>query len=130
MRSQLEVDFHSRTAMGMYPHIASAVDSGDVLLEWDEKEGESAKVPLLKDKYASERRQSKVLNFSIAYGKTATRSLERFRCECERSTEYCREMYVVFEREARDDFSSSRFFYVTQITSISLVVSLTQHLKL
>lgn len=29
--------FHSRTAMGMYPHVRKAVDSGKVLLEWDYK---------------------------------------------------------------------------------------------
>jgi hypothetical protein len=39
------------------------------LLEW---EGEGAPpLPLLKDLFASERRKAKVLNFSIAYGKTA-----------------------------------------------------------
>ena len=27
--------FHSRTAMGMYPYIREAVESGKVLLEWD-----------------------------------------------------------------------------------------------
>ncbi len=27
--------FHSRTAMGMYPHVKKAVESGEVLLEWD-----------------------------------------------------------------------------------------------
>jgi len=63
-------DFHSRTAMGMYPHIKEAVDKGEILLEWDKKNGEPP-VPLLKDKYASERRKAKTLNFSIAYGKTA-----------------------------------------------------------
>eukprot|EP01036_Dinobryon_divergens_P031325 gene31325-40700_t len=46
--------FHSRTAVGMYPHIKQAVESGQVLL----------------DTYASERRKAKTLNFSIAYGKT------------------------------------------------------------
>lgn len=63
-------DFHSRTAIGMYPHIAQAVQSGKVLLEWDSKKG-SPPAPLLKDVYASERRRAKTLNFSIAYGKTA-----------------------------------------------------------
>jgi len=29
-------------------------------------------VPLLKDKYAAERRKAKTMNFSIAYGKTRT----------------------------------------------------------
>lgn len=39
-----------------------------MLLEW---EGESAPpLPLVKDVYGAERRKAKVLNFSIAYGKT------------------------------------------------------------
>ena len=29
-------------------------------------------MPLLKDKYANERKKAKTVNFSIAYGKTAT----------------------------------------------------------
>ncbi|KAF2078634.1 hypothetical protein CYY_000005 [Polysphondylium violaceum] len=61
-------DFHSRTAMGMYPHVKEAIDKGEVLLEWD-GDGEPPK-PLLKNTYASERRKAKTLNFSIAYGKT------------------------------------------------------------
>lgn len=27
--------FHSRTAVGMYPHIQQAIKDGKVLLEWD-----------------------------------------------------------------------------------------------
>jgi hypothetical protein len=27
--------FHSRTAVGMYDYIKKAVDSGEVMLEWD-----------------------------------------------------------------------------------------------
>ncbi len=61
--------FHSRTAMGMYPFIKDAVDSGDVLLEWDYSKGQPT-VPLVKDHFGSERRKAKTLNFSIAYGKT------------------------------------------------------------
>jgi len=64
-------DFHSRTAMGMYPEIAEAVKRGECLLEFDGKPGEKPKAPLLKDMFASERRKAKILNFSIAYGKTA-----------------------------------------------------------
>ena len=64
-------DFHSRTAQGMYPEIAREVESGELLLEWDSAQGEAPPVPLLKDKYAMERRRAKTLNFSIAYGKTA-----------------------------------------------------------
>ncbi|GFR52186.1 hypothetical protein Agub_g14723 [Astrephomene gubernaculifera] len=62
-------DFHSRTAYGMYDYIQKDVQDGGCYLEW-EGSGEPDK-PLVKDKYASERRKAKVLNFSIAYGKTA-----------------------------------------------------------
>jgi len=63
-------DFHSRTALGMYPEIQKAVDNNEVLLEWDYKNGEPPK-PMLKDVFGAERRKAKTLNFSIAYGKTA-----------------------------------------------------------
>ncbi|CAB4277779.1 unnamed protein product [Prunus armeniaca] len=64
-------DFHSRTAMNMYQHIWEAVEKKEVLLEWDPQPGEDKPpVPLLKDTFASERRKAKMLNFSIAYGKT------------------------------------------------------------
>jgi DNA polymerase-1 len=77
------------------------VDSGDVLLEWDEKEGELPPVPLLKDKYASERRQAKVLNFSIAYGKTAHGLSKDFGVSVREAQNIVEKWYVVFEREAR-----------------------------
>ncbi|KAJ8754686.1 hypothetical protein K2173_010777 [Erythroxylum novogranatense] len=64
-------DFHSRTAMNMYPHIHDAITRKEVLLEWYPQSGEDKPpVPLLKDAFASERRKAKMLNFSIAYGKT------------------------------------------------------------
>ncbi|CAH9085894.1 unnamed protein product [Cuscuta europaea] len=64
-------DFHSRTALSMYPHIREAIENKHVLLEWDPQPGEDMPpVPLLKDAFASERRKAKMLNFSIAYGKT------------------------------------------------------------
>merc|ERR1719223_723864 len=62
--------FHSRTAMGMFEHVRAAVVSGECLLEWDYSKGEPS-APLLKDCFGLERRRAKVLNFSIAYGKTA-----------------------------------------------------------
>mmetsp|Transcript_24591 Transcript_24591/g.80380 ORF Transcript_24591/g.80380 Transcript_24591/m.80380 type:complete len:825 (-) Transcript_24591:45-2519(-) len=64
-------DFHSRTALGMYSHIQKAIEREECLLEWSYPNGEEPPVPLLKDLFASERRKAKVLNFSIAYGKTA-----------------------------------------------------------
>lgn len=63
-------DFHSRTAKDMFDYVQKDIDSGNVLLEWDYSKGDPP-APLLKDKYASERRKAKTLNFSIAYGKTA-----------------------------------------------------------
>lgn len=69
---ELGGDFHSRTALGMYDHIRKAIDKGDCLLEWDAGEQQlEPPVPLLKDMFSAERRRAKVLNFSIAYGKTA-----------------------------------------------------------
>ncbi|KQJ84865.1 hypothetical protein BRADI_5g23367v3 [Brachypodium distachyon] len=65
-------DFHSRTAMNMYQHIRDAVEEKTVLLEWHPQPGqEKPPVPLLKDAFGAERRKAKMLNFSIAYGKTA-----------------------------------------------------------
>ncbi|KAL4152440.1 hypothetical protein PRNP1_009370 [Phytophthora ramorum] len=64
-------DFHSRTAMGMYDYVAEAVENGEALLEWDHTCGKEPPAPLLKDKFGNERKNAKVLNFSIAYGKTA-----------------------------------------------------------
>jgi DNA polymerase-1 len=68
-------DFHSRTALGMYDYIQDAIAKGDCLLEWDGVAEDGSytppPVPLLKDLYGAERRRAKVLNFSIAYGKTA-----------------------------------------------------------
>ena len=62
-------DFHSRTAMAMYDHVKTAVDNGTVLLE--AISGSHYTTPLLKDVFSSERKKAKILNFSIAYGKTA-----------------------------------------------------------
>jgi DNA polymerase I len=59
-------DFHSRTAMGMYQHVADAVKSGEVLLELDDAAVAAAAKPgakkpaLLKNVFASERRKAKV----------------------------------------------------------------------
>jgi DNA polymerase-1 len=49
------------------------------LLEWDKSKGE-APAPLLKVKYASERKKAKTVNFSIAYGKSAIGFSEDWNC--------------------------------------------------
>ena len=59
-------DFHSRTAMGMYPEIREAMKRGEALLEWDAKNDGPPPAPLLKDAFAAQRRNAKTLNFSIA----------------------------------------------------------------
>ncbi|MDP2439263.1 MAG: DNA polymerase [archaeon] len=64
-------DFHSRTALGMYPEVARAVAEGSVLLEWNEAQDGAPPKPLLKDAFGTQRKRAKTLNFSIAYGKTA-----------------------------------------------------------
>ena len=63
-------DFHSRTALSMYPEIQEAIDKGECLLEWDYSKGKPT-VPLIKDKFSGLRKKAKTMNFSIAYGKTA-----------------------------------------------------------
>ncbi len=63
-------DFHSRTAIAMFDYVAHAVESGECLLEHVGSEDENRELPLLKERFASERRKAKTLNFSIAYGKT------------------------------------------------------------
>ncbi|CAD8076713.1 unnamed protein product [Paramecium primaurelia] len=73
-------DFHSRTVITMFPHIQEEIDKGELLIEWDKQKGK-APAPLVKDKYAAERRKAKVLNFSIAYGKTATGFAKDWQCE-------------------------------------------------
>jgi DNA polymerase-1 len=69
-------DFHSRTAMGMYPEIQDKVNRGELLIEREiladgTVDPAYAHIPLIKDAHATERKKAKVLNFSIAYGKTA-----------------------------------------------------------
>jgi len=70
------IDIHSGTAYHMYDHVRQAVDSGLVALRAPPcPEGggapPGAKLPLVKDRFAAERRHAKAVNFGIAYGLTA-----------------------------------------------------------
>jgi DNA polymerase-1 len=85
-------DFHSRTAMGMYPEIKQAVDEGRVLLEWDSSQG-TAPAPLLKNIYAAERKKAKTMNFSIAYGKTAHGFAKDWGCSYEEAAASLKRWY-------------------------------------
>ena len=73
-------DFHSRTALGMYPNIQKALDSGEVILEWDFSSGLKPPAPLLKEKFSNERKKAKIMNFSIAYGKTVHGFMKDWNC--------------------------------------------------
>jgi DNA polymerase-1 len=76
---ELGGDFHSRTALGMYPEIKQALDKGDCILEWDFSQGD-APTPLLKEKFSNERKNAKIMNFSIAYGKTVHGFMKDWNC--------------------------------------------------
>jgi len=51
-----------------------------LLLEWDNSKGKPP-YPLLKDRYANERKKAKVMNFSIAYGKTVHGFMKDWNCD-------------------------------------------------
>lgn len=79
-------DFHSRTALSMYDNIVKDIEEGKCLLEWDYSKGEPP-CPLVKDKYAVERKQAKMMNFSIAYGKSAYGFSKDWGCSHEEAQE-------------------------------------------
>eukprot|EP01084_Bolivina_argentea_P180016 311010_1 len=62
-------DFHSRTAVSMYSYIQNDINKGGVLLDGNNENNNN--ILLVKDKYKRERMHAKMINFSIAYGKTA-----------------------------------------------------------
>ena len=53
---ELGGDFHSRTCLSMYPEIKKEIENGTLLIEWDKSKGKPP-APLLKDKYANERKK-------------------------------------------------------------------------
>ena len=89
---ELGGDFHSRTAISMYPYVKEAVDRGGVLLEWDNSQG-APPAPLLKEKFAPERKKAKVMNFSIAYGKTSHGFSKDFNCSLEEAKKSLNDWY-------------------------------------
>ena len=83
--SHILIDTYSLTFQGMYPEIQKELDQGALLLEWDNSKGK-APVPLLKDRYANERKKAKVMNFSIAYGKTVHGFMKDWNCSQEEAS--------------------------------------------
>ena len=53
---ELGGDFHSRTAVSMYPHIKKAIENNEVCLE---KGTHDSNIPLVKDKFTTERKLAK-----------------------------------------------------------------------
>ncbi|KAE8654238.1 DNA polymerase I A [Hibiscus syriacus] len=107
-------DFHSRTAMNMYSHILEAVEKGHVLLEWHPQPGEEKPpVPLLKDAFGSERRKAKMLNFSIAYGKTPVGLAKDWKVSVEEAKNtvdlWYRERQEVLEWQKKRKFEAQKF---------------------
>lgn len=70
----------------MYQKLKEEIERGELLLEWDKSKGE-APVPLLKDKYSSERKKAKMMNFSIAYGKSAHGFSKDWGCSMDEANE-------------------------------------------
>lgn len=59
-------DFHSLTAATMFDKVKLAVQKGKARVN---EEGDES-VPLVKDVFKDYRKQAKILNFALAYGKT------------------------------------------------------------
>ena len=80
-------DFHSRTAAKMFPDVQAELEAGTLLLEKDASgDPDKEALPLLKDKYANERKKAKTMNFSIAYGKTSHGFAKDWDCSIEEAT--------------------------------------------
>ena len=79
-------DFHSRTAVTMFDNIQKEIDNKEVLLEWDYSNGQPP-APLVKEKYSNERKQAKMMNFSIAYGKSSHGFSKDWGCSLEEAQE-------------------------------------------
>lgn len=76
----------------MHPEIKEEVEKGEVLLEWDFSKGPAPK-PLIKEKFASQRKTAKGLNFSIAYGKTAAGFAKDWNCSIKEAQEVIERWY-------------------------------------
>ncbi len=77
----------------MYPLIKKEVDEGKVLLEWDKSKG-IAPFPLIKEKFAAERRKAKTMNFSLAYGKSAHGFAKDWNCSMREANEVLEAWYT------------------------------------
>ena len=77
----------------MYPEIQKDLNEGRCLLEWDYKKGDPP-VPLLKDLYSGHRKKAKIMNFSIAYGKTVVGFMKDWNCSQEEAQQTVNAWYA------------------------------------
>ncbi|EGR28819.1 mitochondrial DNA polymerase a, putative [Ichthyophthirius multifiliis] len=85
-------DFHSRIAVTLFPYISTEVQQGKILIDQDQDLNNS-NIPLLKDKYGSERKKAKILNFSIIYGASAKSITEALGCSFKEAQEMIDKWY-------------------------------------
>jgi len=94
-------DLHSETAVEVFPHVKEALESGEVVLV---RKGEGGP-PSVQDRFHFERSAGKVINFSIAYGKTAETLAEDLNVDPETASGYMDRWYEtnweVFEWKKR-----------------------------
>ena len=93
---------------GMYPNIKKELEEGKVLLEWDYSQGKPP-LPLIKDKFAAERKKSKGMNFSIAYGKSAHGFAKDWGCSMQEAQETLNAWYRD-RPEVSKSFEVSNYF--------------------
>lgn len=79
-------DFHSRTAATMFDNIKKELEAGTLLME-KPKDPED-KRPVVKDKYANERKKAKTMNFSVAYGKSAFGFAKDWNCTVQEAEKF------------------------------------------
>jgi len=84
------VDIHSNTAVGMYPEIQEAIANGTVALE------ETPGVACVKDKFPSQRRNAKAVNFGIAYGLTAIGLSEQLKVSRDEAQDMIDKWYIAY----------------------------------
>ena len=80
-------DFHSRTALGMFPNIQKEMQEGLILLE-KTNDPNKKNIPLLKDKFQNERKKAKTMNFSVAYGKTSYGFAKDWNCSLKEAQQF------------------------------------------
>ena len=98
----------------MFDYIQNQIDAGEIAYDkMDIPEGKN--LPLVKDVYSNERRKAKILNFSIAYGKTAFGLAKDFGVTKEEAMETVKRWYKS-RKEVRNRCTGILIFQVARQT--------------